>query len=128
MKTEDAVKLAIVVGGGYLIYQLLSKATSGVAKVASTVTAPVSNAIASVITTLTQSPPMNVLGNVIFPDGTNGGPLSAMKVFTDSSGNVYVKSTTGDLYQVGQSDSNGNWPVTMVIPDNFGTTNPTAGW
>lgn len=120
------VQTLIVVGGvaaaAYLIYQLLNKAP----KLVKDATAPAANAIASLWNKLTLGPPMSgVLGDVILPDGGDVGPLAGMQIKTDPAGNVYV-NLGGDVYQLGQSDTNGNWPAQLVLDPNFGITG--AGW
>ncbi len=119
---EGILLLAGLGIAGYLLYKLYQGATAvaGAAGTAATavyhgaqaITAPVSNAIASSIIQLTQQPSMNVPGNVVFPDGT-AGPISTYPVFTDTAGNVYVKSG-GSTWQLSPSDANGDWPATYV--------------
>lgn len=128
MKAKDWLMLAGLGIGGYFLYQLLNAGKKQFDKGTNLISTGIANAILS----LTQQPPMNVLGNIVLPDGSDGGPLANTPVYTDSKGGVYIKSVTGDVYSVGKSDSNGNWPVTLVqsnyqIPDNFGLTD-SSGW
>lgn len=111
--TKDLLVVGGVAAAAYFIYQMLQK----VPKVATAATAPVANAIAGGImlwNRLVTSPPMGgVLGDVVLADGTDVGPLAGMNIRTDSQGNVYVMMGQ-TVYQLGQSDANGNWPATPV--------------
>jgi hypothetical protein len=117
MKTSNAVMIAAYGIGGYFLYQFLTQ----VKKQTQNLLNPVSTAIANFWSALTLSPPLKVLGNVVLPDGTNIGPLSSFTVGMDAQSNVYIQAL-GSVYQVGQSDSNGNWPVQLVLAPNFGVT------
>jgi len=125
MKTSEVEGVLLVAGvglAGYLLYQLFQGAKAAAGAVADAgvavyhgaqaVTAPVSNVIAATILKLTQYPPMPVLGNVLFPDGT-GAPLSSYPVFKDAVGNVYIKDR-GSTWQLQSSDADGDWPATYV--------------
>lgn len=133
---KDILTIAAVAAGAYALYTLfqgLGKLGSGVAsaagaayKGAQAATAPVSNSIASFWTALTLPPSMSgVPGNVVLADGTSLGPLSSMTVKTDTQGNVYV-NLGGAVYQLGQSDANGNWPASLMLEPDFGATG--GGW
>jgi hypothetical protein len=122
MRATDWLVIGGVAAGAYFLYKLINKAPD----IAKKATAPVAQAIANAWTALTLGPPMQgVLGNVVLPDGTNIGPLARLQVKNDADGNVYVMSG-GTLYQLGQSDINGDWPAQLVLDTNFGTTG--AGW
>lgn len=120
----ELVLVLVALGiGGYLVYQLWKGAKAvGAAAVdagkavydaAGTLTAPVSNAIASGYLALTAQPGvLGTAGNVLFPDGT-ASPLSAYTLYRDTQGNVYVKDR-GSTYRLGQSDADGDWPATYV--------------
>lgn len=121
MNTSDLIKIGAVGLGVYFLYTFLSKKIPDAAKKA---TAPLSQAIANFWVSLTASPPMPVLGDVILPDGTDIGPLSQFSVGKDSSGNVYIQSGA-DVYQVQPSNAQGNWPATLVTAPDFGVTGTT---
>lgn len=119
MTTTDYLRIGAGVAAAYLLYQLVSKTPAAL----KTATAPVAGAIASAWSALTLSPVLTVEGNILFPDGTST-PLAGQTVKTDSDGNVYVLNQ-GGLYQLGQSDANGNWPASLVLDPNFGVTGTT---
>jgi hypothetical protein len=128
MGSKDWLVLAGIGLGGYLLYRFFGKAKT----LATQATAPIAAGIANAIVSLTAQPQMDVLGNIILPDGSDGGPLSATTVYSDNSGGVFVKTTNGDVYRVGKSDANGNWPVTFVqsnyqLPVDFGLSD-LAEW
>jgi hypothetical protein len=120
MKTSDVVMYTAYGVGGYLLYKFLTQ----LKKQTQNLLEPLSTAIASFWNVLTISPPLKVLGNVVLPDGTNIGPLSSFTVGMDGQNNVYIQAL-GSVYQVGQSDANGNWPVQLVLAPNFGVTGTT---
>jgi hypothetical protein len=123
MKTEDLLKLAGIGIAAYLVWQLIGQGK----KALTTATAPLASSIANLWTSLTVGPPQGgVLGDVILPNGQDIGPLSSMQVRTDTAGNVYV-NIGGDVYQLGQSDINGNWPAQLVVPTDFGLAN-SGSW
>lgn len=116
----------LIVGGVaaavYIIYQIVNKAPQAL----KTVTAPVSTVIASLWSKLTLAPAqVGVLGDVVLADGSDIGPLANFQIRTDAQGNVYVNSG-GAVYQLGQSDSNGNWPASLMLDPDFGVTG--TGW
>jgi hypothetical protein len=121
-ETKDLIVIGGVVAGVYVLYKILSKVPQAATNALQTITAPISNSIAQAWTAMTLAPPMQgVPGNVLLPDGTNMGPLASMTIKSDSAGNVYIMA--GDtMYQLGQSDANGNWPVQLVIAPDFGVT------
>lgn len=121
MKTEDLLKLAGLGIAAYLLWQLLNKGRQAV----STAAAPLASGAASLWSAFHPGQP-GVLGNVILPDGTDAGPLARMRVRQDSTGNVQVL-INGVIYQLGQSDINGNWPAQSLLPEDFGLANP-GGW
>jgi len=133
----NTILIAGAVGAGvYLIYKLVSGLSSAggalaagakaIYKGAQAVTAPVSTGIANLWNTLTASPAMSgVPGDVILPDGTDAGPLANMQVKSDANGNVYVQ-VGGVIYQLGQSDANGDWPAQIILDSDFGVTG--TGW
>lgn len=119
---RDFVVIGGVAAGAYLIYQLINKAPQKLKDA----TAPVAKAIANIWTSLTLGPPMKgVLGDVVLPDGTDIGPLAGLQIKNDADGNVYVMSG-GVVYQLGQSDVNGDWPAQLVLTSDFGVTG--SGW
>lgn len=120
--TKDLLVIGGIAAGAYLLYQLLNKAPQAIKNT----TAPVANVIANAWASLAVGSPMKgALGDVVLPDGTDIGPISGMQNRIDSQGNVYVQSG-GVIYQLSQSDANGNWPAQLVLDTNFGVTGP--GW
>lgn len=124
--TQDAIVVVGIGVGAYLLYQLINKTP----KIVKTATAPIAQGIADVINfwnRLFVSPPMGgVKGDVVLPDGTDVGPLATLTIKTDSDGNVYTLLFGSDLYMIGKSDSNGNWPVQLVTAPDFGLTDTTT--
>lgn len=119
--TKDLLVVGGVAAAAYFLYQALNK----VPKITKTLTAPVANAIATIWNKLTMSPPMSgVLGDVVLPDGTDIGPLANFEIRTDTQSNVYIQ-TGGAIYQLGQSDAQGNWPAQLVLDPNLGVTGTT---
>ncbi|MGH7743763.1 MAG: hypothetical protein ACREQ5_02950 [Candidatus Dormibacteria bacterium] len=106
MKKSDLILWGIGAVALYFIYKKV---------IAPLVVAPanaLATGIANLWLTLTLSPPMQVLGNVVFPDGSQV-PLSQFSIGTDSKNNVYVQSG-GVTYQLHPHDANGNWPATVA--------------
>jgi hypothetical protein len=111
MKVSDWVGLAILAGGGYVLYKLLSKVPQ--------VTAPISDAIASAWVAATNavngSFTMQLLGSVVFPDGTSVPiaqlPGGAMR--SDASGNLQVLYN-GHIWQLQPHNANGDFPASLV--------------
>lgn len=131
-QTQDLILLGVLVIGGYLVYELiqgvkatttaLGTAATSLYKGAQTVTAPVATALANAWMAMQPASGMSVLGNVIFPDGSQV-PLSQLTVKQDSLGNVYVASpASGLLLQLQPSDANGNYPAVQITdPSQIGT-------
>jgi hypothetical protein len=121
----SGINTLVIIGGvaaaAYLIYRFINQAP----KLLKDATAPIANTIADFWGRLTLGPSLQVSGNVVLPDGGVGIPLSSIQIRTDAAGNVYTL-LDGDLYQLGQSDANGNWPASLVLDTNFGVTG--AGW
>jgi len=106
MKTGDLVNLATLGIVAYLVYELLP----GLKKT----TDQTSDTIAKWWLALFPNPPaMQVLGNVLFPDGTFVALSSLQPPRSDASGAVFV-TYNGHYYQLSPSDANGNWPATQV--------------
>ena len=72
----------------------------------------VSGAIADLWDSLTAQPSMSLNGNIVLPSGQQI-PVNSAQLATDDAGNVYVQYN-GAVYQLGQSDANGNWPAIQV--------------
>jgi len=111
MKVSDWVGIGVVGVGGYVLYKLLSKVPQ--------VTAPISNAIASAWVAATNalngSFTMQLLGNLVLPDGTLVPiaqlPSGAMR--STAGGDLQVLYN-GHIWQMQPSDANGNFPVSVV--------------
>lgn len=119
VKASDLILYGALAIGAYLVYQAIAPLLQGVGSAASALATGASTAInatstgiANLWVSLTQAAPINVLGNVVFPNGA-AVPISQMPVRTDASGNVYVNSG-GVTYQLQPSDANGNWPAVAV--------------
>lgn len=121
--TELVLVLGILGVGAYVLYQLWQGAkVVGTAAVdagkglyhgAQVLSTPVSAPIAWGVLKLTEQPSMGqVPGNVLFPDGL-AAALSTYKLYTDTSGGVYVKDR-GSTYRLSPSDADGDWPATYV--------------
>jgi hypothetical protein len=108
VKTSDMLVLGVVGIALYYVWKT-SQAVSG--GISSGVNA-VSGAVANLWNQLTAQPSMVLTGNVIFSNGSSI-PLDNLQIATDAAGNVYVQYN-GGVYQLGQSDGNGNWPATQV--------------
>ena len=107
--------VGIAGAAAYILYKV-SKAGGAVV---GAVTAGASDAIASAWLAATLPEQMSVLGNVVFPDivGTDGKPLqiplNTLQVRQTQSGDVQT-TYGGKIYQLQQSDLNGNWPAVLV--------------
>jgi hypothetical protein len=105
---------ALGLGGvGYLLY----KSFSGVTAAMTTATAPVASTIADIWLSLPfvgLPANMQVLGNVTLPTGTQI-PMNSLvgKIRQDANGNVYA-NVSGSIYQLSPSDSQGNYPATLI--------------
>ena len=108
MNAKDALTLAVVGGLGFFLYRMLSQ----LPKIASDATDSASTAIANLWVTLTQQPPMTVLGSVVFPD-SNTVAISSLPIRSDGAGNVYTQYN-GHVYQLQPSNAQGNWPAIQV--------------
>jgi hypothetical protein len=103
---RELTNLALIVLAAVILYQLLKKAIPNA-------TAPAADAIAAFwLKLFPNPPPMNVLGNVVMPDGSLV-PLQGLEVRTDANQNVFVK-VGSSVYQLAPSDANGNWPAVAV--------------
>lgn len=101
-------------GVGYLLYKSLPP----VAAAASAATNAVSTGIANIWLSLPYfglGSNIQVLGSVILPDGTVV-PLNTLaqgKIRQDQNSNVYA-NVNGNIYQLSPSNSDGNYPATLV--------------
>jgi hypothetical protein len=92
--TKDILLYGALAVGAYLLWQFFSGAKTAVTGAANTLTSPIAN----LWVRLTGAPPMNVLGVVAFPDGTQIN-INTLPIKTDSSGNVYTNAG-GITYQL----------------------------
>lgn len=123
MKTDDYLKLGLAVAGAYAVYLVLQQITkigSGVTGAVGAATNAATSSIANAWVSLTSSNMGSVPGNILFPDG-NVVALATTPIKTDANGNVFVLEG-GAMYQLGQSDSNGNWPASLVLSPGSGVT------
>lgn len=108
MDTQDWVKLGLFGVAAYLIYQLMTTASTAVTGA----TNAVSTSIADAWVSWTSEPAMSVSGNMVLPDGSLI-PLAAASIKQSPSGLVYAQYG-GAYYELSPSDANGNWPATPV--------------
>lgn len=127
--TKDAIQLGVVAGIAYALYSLLKTVGTAGAAAAGAATNWTSDQIAQLISwwdTLTVSPPMNVLGNVVLPNGQSF-PVASLTLRQDSQGNVYFQTTDNSVWQISPgANAQGNWTATIVPPTNFGVAG--GGW
>lgn len=112
MKRDDLIMLALLGVGAYIVWRYFQQAVQ-------TVTAPATTAIAntwvylsSAWNNMTLFPSMSVLGNAVMPDGSLV-PMSSFTLKGDSTGALYG-NYAGHYYQFTPSDSNGNFPATLI--------------
>lgn len=103
---RDLLFLAVL---GFALYYLFGK----VQQQASNLLAPVSDAIASAWLAATLPSPMDVLGNVVFPDGSQVA-VSALSLRANSQTGAVQVMYSGHIYALSPSDANGNWPAVLV--------------
>jgi hypothetical protein len=107
-------------GAGYVIY----KFWGGLSSVGSSATNAVSSAIANAWLSLPLvglPPAMEVLGNVKLPDGTLVPLNSLSNSQIRQSGSSVLTNIAGMIYQLSQSDAQGNFPATAVGPAPAGS-------
>jgi hypothetical protein len=111
MKVSDWVGIGVVGVGGYLLYKLLSKVPQATAPV----TSAIANAWVAATNALNGSFTMQLLGNLVFPDGSSVpiAQLPSGSMRSDASGNLQVLYN-GHIWQMQPSDANGNFPVSVV--------------
>jgi hypothetical protein len=113
--TQMWITIALVGAAAYALYLMLQqvgKIGSGVASAVGAATNATTSSIANAWVSMTTTNMGGVLGNILFPDG-NVIALAATPIKT-LNGGVYVMEG-GALYQLGQSDANGNWPASLVL-------------
>jgi hypothetical protein len=91
---KDILLYGSLAVGAYLLWQMFSGAKSVITGAAGAITAPIAN----LWVRLTGAPPMNVLGVVQFPDGTQLD-VNMLPIKTDNQGNVYTYAG-GITYQL----------------------------
>ena len=113
---------ALGLGGvAYVLY----KSVLAVPAAVSAATAPVSTAIADIWLSLPLvglPANMTVLGSVLLPNGTLV-PLSSLQpgqIRNDPNGNV-LASVSGQIYQLSPSNTQGNYPATLIGPAPAGS-------
>jgi len=82
---KDMLLYGTLAVGAYLLWQLFSGAKSVITGAAGTIAAPIAN----LWVRLTSSAPLNVLGVVQFPDGTQVN-INVLPIKQDNQGNVYT--------------------------------------
>lgn len=107
MKASNLFVLGAIGIGLYYLWKTSQAVAGGVSAGVNAV----SGSIADFWTSLTLSPPMDQQGSVLI--GSQQVPLNSLPVGQDASGNVFVQYG-GGVYQLGQSDSNGNYPASPV--------------
>jgi hypothetical protein len=106
MKQSDLFWLAVLGVGAFVAWKWFSKTVGAI-------TAPVSSALANAWVSATSPSPMNVLGNVVFPDGSQT-PLNQLDVRSDNQTGAVQVLSGGHIYQLQSHDSNGNWPAMLI--------------
>jgi hypothetical protein len=109
---KDILLYGSIAVGAYFLWQMFSGAKSAITGAAGTITAPIAN----LWVRLTTGAPLNVLGVVQFPDGTQLD-VNMLPIKTDSQGNVYTYAG-GITYQLRPwvMDASGNaiYPAVAV--------------
>ncbi len=106
MKADTLLNVAVLGIVGFVIVEAIKGLKGG--------TDQTSDTIAKWWLALFPNPPaMQVLGNVIFPDGTYVALQNLQPPKSDANGAVFV-TYQGHYYQLSPSDDNGNWPATQV--------------
>ena len=110
--TKDILLYGTLAIGAYFLWQMFSGAKSVITGAAGTITAPIAN----LWVRLTAGAPLNVLGVVQFPDGTQIN-VNMLPIKTDNQGNVYTYAG-GITYQLSPwvTDAMGNavYPAVAV--------------
>jgi hypothetical protein len=91
---KDILLYGALAIGAYLLWQMFSGVKTGLTGAANVVTSPIAN----LWVRLTAGAPLNVLGVVQFPDGTEIS-VNTLPIKTDSQGNVYTYAG-GITYQL----------------------------
>ncbi len=73
----------------------------------------VATGIARLWTSLTASPPIQVLGNVVFPDGARVA-ISSLTIKTDRATGAVYTMRGGQVYQLQPHNAQGDWPAVRV--------------
>jgi hypothetical protein len=108
MEKSGTMNLLLIAAIGGMAIYLLSKAT----QIGSAATNAVSSAAADLWVTLTSSGPVQVLGNVVLPDGSVVA-ISSLQWREDTQGNAYTQ-VNGSVYELSPRDGNGNFTLTQV--------------
>jgi hypothetical protein len=82
---KDILLYGSLAVGAYLLWQMFSGVKTGLTGAANVITAPIAN----LWVRLTGAPPMNALGVVQFPDGTQLD-VNMLPIKTDNQGGVYT--------------------------------------
>ena len=101
---KDILLYGALAVGAYLLWQAFSGVKAGITGVTGAIAAPIAN----LWVRLTAGAPMNVLGVVQFPDGTQVN-VQTLPIKTDPQGNVYTYAG-GITYQLQPwvTDASGN--------------------
>ena len=109
---KDILLYGAIAVGAYLLWQLFSGVKTGITGAAGAIATPIAN----LWVRLTAGAPMNVLGVVQFPDGTQIN-VQTLPIKTDAQGNVYTYAG-GITYQLQPwvMDASGNsvYPAVAV--------------
>jgi len=103
MDTKEIVLLGAAGAGLYVLFKGMKQFQKG--------TDYVAEGIAKLYLKMTLAPPVQVLGNVLFPNGTKV-PLSQLEIRTDSAHDVFTRFQ-GNIYQLQPSNAQGDWPATL---------------
>ena len=104
MNTRDLTNLAVLGIGGVILYAIIKKGSQAIDYTSST--------LADIWLSLTLPPTMQLLGNIVMPDGSLL-PLQGADVRLYPNGDTLLQ-LDGHFYKLSPSNADGNWPATQV--------------
>lgn len=124
MNPKDLLTLALVAGGGYLLYKLWGT----VAQVGSAAAAAEKSAVTSAAQAyvgMTSGPAMQATGMVVLPDGSSV-PVSQLNIQPVAGTNSASVSYMGSQYYLNApSESDGNWYAESTLNTDIWSGVPT---